>query len=79
MSGESFVVALDAENGEEIWRKNLVQDYKTKIPPWYNGQNPLLGKDGVIVAPAGMIVCFFRCTSETTSACISSPTRAERE
>jgi outer membrane protein assembly factor BamB len=45
--------ALDAETGEEIWRKNFVQDYKSKIPPWYNGQNPLIEKDKLVVAPAG--------------------------
>jgi len=45
--------ALDAETGKEIWRKNLVQEYGTRIPPWYNGQNPLIEDDKVIVGPAG--------------------------
>jgi len=45
--------ALDAATGEEIWRKNLVQEYGTKIPPWYNGQCPLLEDDRVVIAPAG--------------------------
>jgi len=45
--------ALDAETGQEIWRKNLVQEYQTKIPPWYNGQCPLIEDDKVIVGPAG--------------------------
>jgi outer membrane protein assembly factor BamB len=45
--------ALDAETGQEIWRKNFVQDYQSKIPPWYNGQNPLIEDDKVIVAPVG--------------------------
>ena len=40
-----FVHALDAATGKEIWRKNLVQDYGSKIPPWYNGQCPLLEDD----------------------------------
>ncbi len=44
---------LNAETGEEIWRRNFVQDYGAKIPPWYNGQNPLIDGDRVIVAPAG--------------------------
>ena len=43
--------ALDAATGEEIWRKNLVQEYKTKIPPWYNGQCPLIERDRVLIAP----------------------------
>ena len=45
--------ALDAETGKEIWRKNFVQDYGSKIPPWYNGQNPLIEDDKVLVAPVG--------------------------
>jgi outer membrane protein assembly factor BamB len=45
--------ALDAETGKELWRKNFVQEYGTKIPPWYNGQNPLIEKETVIVAPVG--------------------------
>jgi len=45
--------ALDAETGKELWRKNFVQDYKSKIPPWYNGQNPLIEDDKVVVAPVG--------------------------
>jgi outer membrane protein assembly factor BamB len=45
--------ALDAATGAEVWRKNLVQDYGSKIPPWYNGQCPLLEKDRVVIAPVG--------------------------
>ena len=45
--------ALDADTGEVIWRKSFVQEYGARIPPWYNGQNPLVEKDRVIVAPAG--------------------------
>ena len=45
--------ALDAETGEEVWRKNLVREYGSKIPPWYNGQNPLIEDDKVLVAPVG--------------------------
>jgi outer membrane protein assembly factor BamB len=45
--------ALDAGTGKEVWRKNLVQEYGTKIPPWYNGQNPLIEDDRLVIAPAG--------------------------
>jgi outer membrane protein assembly factor BamB len=45
--------ALDAETGEELWRKSFVRDYQSKIPPWYNGQCPLIEDDKVVVAPAG--------------------------
>ena len=45
--------ALDAATGKEVWRKNLVQDYGAKIPPWYNGQCPLLHDGKLIIAPVG--------------------------
>lgn len=45
--------ALDAASGVEVWRKNLVDEYGTKIPPWYNGQCPLLDDDKLLIAPAG--------------------------
>ena len=45
--------ALDAETGREIWRKDLVQVYKSQIPPWYNGQNPLIERDRLMIAPMG--------------------------
>ena len=44
---------LDAATGKEVWRKNLVRDYGSTIPPWYNGQCPLVEKDRVLIAPAG--------------------------
>ena len=45
--------AFDATSGKELWRKNLVQEYGTKIPPWYNGQCPLIEDDRVLIAPGG--------------------------
>lgn len=45
--------ALDAATGQELWSKNLVEEYKTTIPPWYNGQCPLIEADRVIIAPGG--------------------------
>jgi outer membrane protein assembly factor BamB len=59
--------ALDAETGKELWRKNLVQDYGSKIPPWYNGQCPLIEKDRVLIAPAGseaLVVALDKATGE---------------
>lgn len=44
---------LDARSGKELWRKNLVSEYQTAIPPWYNGQCPLIEKDRVIIAAGG--------------------------
>jgi outer membrane protein assembly factor BamB len=45
--------ALDISTGEEVWRKNLVEEYQAQIPPWYNGQCPLLDGDRLIIAPGG--------------------------
>lgn len=45
--------ALDAATGKEVWRKNMVEEYGSKIPPWYNGQCPLIEKDRVVIAPVG--------------------------
>jgi len=59
--------AIDAATGKEIWRKNFVQEYQTKIPPWYNGQCPLIEGDRVLVAPAGpeaLIVALDKMTGE---------------
>ena len=44
---------LDANTGEELWRKNLVQEYNAKIPPWYNGQCPLMEANRIIIATGG--------------------------
>jgi outer membrane protein assembly factor BamB len=45
--------ALDAKTGDIVWQKNLVQEYKTLIPQWYAGQNPLLDGDRVLIATGG--------------------------
>jgi len=47
------VSCADAITGEFRWGIDLVADYKTKVPPWYAGQCPLIDNDRVILAPAG--------------------------
>ncbi len=44
---------LDAKTGKQIWARNLVADFKATIPPWYNGQNPLLESDRIVIATGG--------------------------
>ncbi len=58
--------AFDAASGEELWRKNLVQEYGTKIPPWYNGQCPLIEDDRVLIATGGeaLVVALAKATGE---------------
>ncbi|MEX1128321.1 MAG: PQQ-binding-like beta-propeller repeat protein [Vicinamibacterales bacterium] len=48
--------ALDAKTGARLWQKNLVAEYKAMIPPWYNGQNPLLEPDRIIIATGGAAI-----------------------
>jgi outer membrane protein assembly factor BamB len=58
--------ALDARTGKLVWEKNLVQEYKTTIPQWYAGQNPLLDGDRVVVATGGdaLVIAFDQATGK---------------
>ncbi len=47
---------LDAKTGALVWRRDLVADYKTIIPPWYNGQNPLLEPTRIVIATGGQAI-----------------------
>jgi outer membrane protein assembly factor BamB len=47
------LMCCQADTGKVLWRKNLVNEYGTKIPTWYNGQCPLIENSNVIVAPGG--------------------------
>lgn len=47
---------FEARTGKRIWRKSLVADYQAAIPPWYNGQCPLLENDRIVIATGGAAV-----------------------
>jgi outer membrane protein assembly factor BamB len=47
---------LDVKTGKQLWRKSLVADYKATIPPWYNGQCPLMEADRLIIATGGAAI-----------------------
>lgn len=47
------VLCLDRETGDYRWGMDLVRQYKTKVPPWYAGQCPLIDNGRVILAPGG--------------------------
>lgn len=47
---------LEAATGRKLWGKNLVEEYKTRIPPWYNGQCPLIEADRIVIATGGRAV-----------------------
>jgi outer membrane protein assembly factor BamB len=57
---------LEASNGLELWSKNLVEEYKAKIPAWYNGQCPLIEPDRVLIATGGdaLAVAFEKATGK---------------
>jgi outer membrane protein assembly factor BamB len=58
--------AIDLKTGKLVWEKNLVQEYKTTIPGWYAGQNPLLDGSRVIIATGGdaLAVAFDQATGK---------------
>ena len=47
---------LDARNGELLWKKFLPTAYDSQIPPWYNGQCPLIDGDRLIIATGGRVL-----------------------
>lgn len=47
------VVCLDARDGRLIWRRNLVVENGTIVPPWNMGQCPVIDGDRVVIAPGG--------------------------
>ena len=36
-----------------MWEKDLVAVYRSRIPPWYNGQCPLVEPDRLVIATGG--------------------------
>jgi len=50
---KAILHCLDAATGKELWRKELVKEFGAKIPPWYNGQCPLMEEDRLIIATGG--------------------------
>jgi outer membrane protein assembly factor BamB len=55
---------IDVNAGREVWRKDLVEEYGTTIPPWYAGQCPLIEGDRVVIAPGGtsLVAAFEKAT-----------------
>ncbi len=47
------VVCLDARQGTLIWKKDLVAEHGTEVPPWYAGECPLIDGGNAILAPGG--------------------------
>lgn len=47
------LMAADAQTGELLWKKDLVEEYGVTVPEWYAGQCPILENGRVIVATGG--------------------------
>jgi outer membrane protein assembly factor BamB len=47
---------LDARNGEVLWTKSIPAEYGSQIPPWYNGQCPLIDQNRLVVATGGRVL-----------------------
>lgn len=47
------VTCLDPVTGNLKWHMDLAKDFKAKVPPWYNGQCPLIDDGKAIIAVGG--------------------------
>jgi outer membrane protein assembly factor BamB len=47
---------FDAKTGKQLWRRSLVADFQATIPPWYNGQCPLIEEDRIIIGTGGAAI-----------------------
>jgi outer membrane protein assembly factor BamB len=47
------LVGYDAQNGKEIWRKDLVKDFGGEYPKWGYSESPVVDGERVIVTPGG--------------------------
>jgi len=48
----AHVMAADAESGDLLWARDLVETYGAEIPQWYAGQCPLI-EDGKVILGVG--------------------------
>lgn len=51
---EGHVMCCDALTGDLVWTLDMKRQFSTEIPFWYTGQCPLIYKDELVVAPAGV-------------------------
>ena len=50
-SGQLF--CLDVKDGKKIWGRNLIADFKGKLPQWKMAMSPVIDGDKLIVCPGG--------------------------
>ncbi len=49
----AHVMAVDAINGNLLWTRDLVDEYKCEVPQWYTGQCPFIDDGKVILGIGG--------------------------
>lgn len=47
------LVCLNATDGKELWRKDLVKDFSGTLPTWGYAESPLVDGDNLVVTPGG--------------------------
>lgn len=47
------LVCLNVADGQEVWRKNLVKDFKGNVPGWGYSESPLVDGEKLIATPGG--------------------------
>ena len=47
------LVCLNAGDGSEVWRKNLVSDFSGKFSQWNYAESPLIDGEKLVVSPGG--------------------------
>ena len=67
------VLCLDVASGELRWGMNLVREFGATVPPWYNGQCPLIDNGAVILAAGGSDTLLLAADLETGKVLWQSP------
>lgn len=53
ISGHGKLACYDAENGQELWARNLLRDWGAEMQHWGYSESPLIHGDLCIVTPGG--------------------------
>lgn len=68
LSRSGLVHCLAAADGKKVWSRNIVTDFKGKVPKWMIVMSPVVDGDKLIVAPGGpnaLVVALNKNTGET--------------
>ena len=57
VSQSGIVNCLDARNGQKVWSRNIVADFKGKLPTWQVAFSPVIDGERLIVLPGGPDAC----------------------